>query len=35
VTENPRRWWKRPLIGGLLGAAAGYAFYVLYGCDSG
>jgi hypothetical protein len=35
VTENHRRRWRLPLVGALLGGAAGYAFYVFYGCDSG
>jgi hypothetical protein len=25
----------RPILGALVGAAAGFAFYVFYGCDSG
>jgi len=32
---SDRRAWKLPLVGALLGAAAGFAFYVFYGCDSG
>lgn len=35
MTELPQRRWKRPLVGAVLGAAAGFAFYVFYGCDSG
>jgi hypothetical protein len=24
-----------PIVGAIVGAAAGFAFYVFYGCDSG
>jgi hypothetical protein len=30
---RPRRWL--PILGTLAGAAAGFAFYWFYGCDSG
>jgi hypothetical protein len=30
---RPGRW--RPVVGALVGGAAGFAFYWFYGCDSG
>lgn len=30
---RPRRWV--PIVGTLVGAAAGFAYYWFYGCDSG
>lgn len=32
---QPRRRRLVPLIGTLVGAGAGFAFYWFYGCDSG
>jgi hypothetical protein len=37
MSETPRlrpRPWK-PIVGAIVGAAAGYAYYVFFGCDSG
>jgi hypothetical protein len=30
-----RPTWLWPTVGTIVGAAAGFAFYVFYGCDSG
>ena len=30
-----RRGPALPILGAVLGAAAGYAYYVFFGCDSG
>lgn len=35
ATATPRRAMLVPIIGALGGAAAGFAYYWFFGCDSG
>ncbi len=30
-----KNWWAKPLIFGILGMIAGYAYYYFIGCNSG